>query len=198
MYTTSFCAGLPAVLCQLDCTDQVFGNENETEYTEATDTTVYLNLNDPANCSGTLSSYRYCHYPTMDASLTYNSILAVFRLVGSNYVAVGGSDVLITGMITEAFSCVTLPFLGTVQTEPGDIVGACVGPRQGGNNRRQLNLAGNDAIGFSVRGASRSGCPTIDLNSVTVMTSELMVFPDRILHLSAEFGELLDSTILMQ
>ncbi len=75
---------------------------------------------------------------------------------------------------------------------------ACVGPRRGGNNRRQLNLAGNDAIGFSVCGASRSGCPTNDLNSVTVMTSELMVFPDRILHLSAEFGELLDSTILMQ
>ena len=113
-------------MCKLDCTDQVFGNENETEYTEATDTTVYLNLNDPANCSGTLSSYRYCHYPTMDASLTYNSILAVFRLLGSNYVAVGGSDVFITGMITEAFSCVTLPSAGTVQIEPGDVVGGSI------------------------------------------------------------------------
>ena len=109
-----------------------------------------------------------------------------------------GSDIVIEVTTTEAFSCVTLPFLGTVQTEPGDIVGACVGRRQGGNYRSQLNLAGNNAIGFSVRGASRSSCPTNDLNSVTVMTSELMVFPDRILHLSAEFGELLDSTILMQ
>ena len=129
----------------------------------------------------------------MDASLTYNSILAVFRLVGSDYyVAVDGSDIVIEVTTTEAFGCVTLPFTATVQTEPGDVVGACVGPRQGGN-RRQLNLAGNNAIGYSVRGASRSGCPTNNLNSVTVMNSELLIFPDRILHLSAEFSELLDS-----
>ncbi len=185
------CTGLPAVLCQLDCTDRVFGNENETEYTEATDTMVYLNLNDPAKCYGTLSSYQFCHYPMTTG--TYNAFLAVFRRQGDTYVPLMESEASLQVTVAQAFNCSTSVPVGpgSVQIEPGDVVGVCLGPLQG--SRKQLNLVGNNATGFSVSGVSMTGiCNIKNIQmSATVTISELMNLTDSVLHLSAEFCELI-------
>ncbi len=153
---------------------------------------VYLNLIDPANCSGTLSSYRYCHYPTTQGNpIKYNAIVAVFRLQGNTYVPLMGSEAAIEVTTIESFSCSASMPVASVLIEPGDVVGACVGPRQGGN-REQLNLAGNNAPGFSVSGVSVGNCPSNDLSSATVTINELVQFSDMILHLSVEISELLN------
>ncbi len=153
---------------------------------------MYLNLIDPANCSGTLSSYRYCHYPTtLGNPIKYNAIFAVFRMKGDTYVPLMGSEAAVEVTTIEPFSCSASMPVASVLIEPGDVVGVCVGPRQGAN-REQLNLAGN-ATGFSVSGVSVNGnCPTNDLSSVTVTISELVQFSGMILHLSAEISELLN------
>ncbi len=103
-----------------------------------------------------------------------------------------GSEAAIEVTSIEPFSCSTDMLAASVQIEPGDVLGACVGQRRTGGNREQLNLVGTDATGFSVSGVSVSDCPSAYINSVTV--TELTNFSDRILHLSAEFGELLDNT----
>ncbi|XP_064386577.1 ephrin receptor 1-like isoform X2 [Halichondria panicea] len=146
---------------------------------------VYLNLNDSAKCYGTLSSYKFCHYP-MTTGTDYNAFLAVFRRQGDTYVPVMESGAFLQVTVAQAFNCSTsVPEgSGSVQIEPGDVIGVCLGPLQG--QREQLNLVGNDATGFSVSGVSISG--NCNLNTATVTISELINLPDRILHLSAEFS----------
>ena len=158
---------------------------------------VYLNLNDPAKCYGTLSSYKFCHYP-MTTGINYNAFLAVFRRQGDTYVPLMESEASLQVTVAQAFNCSTSVPWGSVQIEPGDVVGVCLGPLQG--SRKQLNLVGNDATGFSVSGVSTTGnCNFNNIqSSATVTISELMSLTDSVLHLSAEFCELLDSTILMQ
>ncbi len=154
-------------------------------------------MNNPAQCNGTISSYQYCQYPTnQTANIRFNAILAVFRKVGNTYQHVNGSDFVVEVGMTLPFICRNAtPSAGSVQIQPGDVLGACVSRRQGNiNNRQQLNIAGNDASGFSVSGASIGGdglCNTNDLqDSLTVMVDNLTNIPERILHLSAEFSEL--------
>ncbi len=86
---------IPAVFCQLDCgISQAIG----TAYSVAMDSMVYLNLNNPAQCNGTISSYQYCYYPTIqldDGNLRFNAILAMFRRDGNNnYQYINGSNLL--------------------------------------------------------------------------------------------------------
>ncbi len=160
---------------------------------------VYLNLNDPAECYGTLSSYQFCHYP-MTTGTDYNAFLAVFRRQGDTYVPVIESRASLQVTVAQAFNCSTSVPVGpgSVQIEPGDVVGVCSAQAQG--QSKQLNLVGNNATGFSVSGVSMTGnCNFNNIqSSATVTISELMSLTDSVLHLSAEFCELLDSTILMQ
>ncbi len=189
-------SGLPAVLCQTDCEDTVIGNNDDTEYNEAMDSMIYLNLNNPAQCNGTISSYRYCHYPTDVSGRSrprpqYNAILAVFRLMGNTYQPVARSTVSLTVRMTRQFTCCNIEIrAGSVQLEPGDVLGACVGRRNKQNDRRRLNLAGNT----SNKSVSISGVPVSLCNNQTSLiifrTDNLTTFLGRILHLSAEFSEL--------
>ncbi len=186
--------GLPVVWCQSDCdTVQVIGNNNNTAYTEATDSMVYLNMNNPAQCNGTISSYQYCQYPTtVTGGVRYNAILAVFRMVDDIYQPVTGSDVVLEERNALPFTCSSSPLnTGSVQIQPGDVLGACVArDNGGGSNRRQLNLAGdNNTNGLSVSGASVTLCDTTNIPGLATPVTSLVDIPGRILHLSAEFSE---------
>ncbi len=190
-------SGLPAVLCQTDCEDTVIGNNDENKYTEATVSMIYLNLNNPAQCNGTVSSYRYCHYGTSQSgnSVQFNAILAVFRKVDNTYRPVAGSDITLTMRNNNQFNCLSADLEGLIQVQPDDVLGACVARGEGGNpsNRQQLNLAGNNMdesvllSGVAVTGVCDS---TNVQGSATVAINELMNISGRVLHLSAEFGEL--------
>ena len=130
----------------------------------------------------------------MTTGVDYNAFLAVFRIQGDTYVPVIGSGAFLQVTVAQAFNCSTsVPEgpPGSVQIEPGDVVGVCLGPLQG--PREQLNLVGNDATGFSVSGVSMTGICNINNipGSAMVTISELINLPDRILHLSAEFCELI-------
>ncbi len=187
--------GLPVVWCQSDCdTVQVIGNNDNTEYTEAIDSMVYLNLNNPAQCNGTISAYQYCHYPTTETGggVRFNAILAVFRREGNFYQSVTGSDVVLEVVTTLGFTCSTVnvtPMNG-IQIEPGDALGACVGRMQINNDSfQQLNLAGDSGINDFFA----SSVPVSECSSITdsVATDNLSQLSGRMLHLAAEFSELL-------
>ncbi len=125
----------------------------------------------------------------MTTGINYNAFLAVFRIQGDTYVPLMESEASLQVTVAQAFNCSTsVPEgLGSVQIEPGDVVGVCLGPLQG--QRKQLNLVGNNATGFSVSGVSVTG--NCNINNIPGTISELINLPDRILHLSAEFCELI-------
>ena len=126
----------------------------------------------------------------MTTEMDYNAFLAVFRIQGDTYVPVIESRASLQVTVAQAFNCsISVPEgPGSVQIEPGDVVGVCLGPLLG--PRKQLNLVGNDATGFSVSGVSMTG--NCNINNIPLVTiSELINLSDRILHLSAEFCELI-------
>ena len=129
----------------------------------------------------------------MTTGINYNAFLAVFRRQGDTYVPVIGSGASLQVTVAQAFNCNTSVPVGpgSVQIEPGDVVGVCSAQVQG--QRKQLNLVGNNATGFSVSGVSMTGnCNFNNIqNSAMVTISDLINLPDRILHLSAEFCELI-------
>ena len=163
----------------------------ETEYTEATESMIYLNLNNPAQCFGTISSYQYCHYPiTRSGGVRFHAILAVFRMMGDSYQPVSGSNIVLEERDSLPFTCDTSTLTTSVEIQPGDVLGACVGRESSGGNRRQLNLAGDNANGFSVSGVSVSVCDPDNLQDLTALVPSLVDMPGRILHLTAEFSKL--------
>ncbi len=95
---------------------------------------------------------------------------------------------------TSPFNCSTVQLPAVVQVQPGDILGACVGRRQGNDTiRQQLNLAGDNVNGFSVvSGASVQRCNLKNLRSLrNIAVTDLVEMPGRFLHVSAELSKYL-------
>ena len=186
-------AGTPASHGQLNCPNTLLGADisSGTSYTESSVGMVYLNLDSPAKCLGTVSSLRYCHYPTQ-ADVLYRTRVGIYRLVGSNYEPVTGSDQLLTVDTTESmgFTCSSVDL--TVQIEPGDVVGACVALIQQGGGQPFLRLVGENAADFNVSGTMSvlSGMNRCNLGMLpSVPMDSLMPFSSTILHLSATISE---------
>ena len=150
---------------------------------------LYLNLDSPAECTGTVSSLKYCHYPvqTTDRHRTH---VGIYRRMGTDYVPVPGSEVTLeVNEIQVGFSCNTVSLPGSIQVEPGDVVGACVAEPQQGPNNLFLMIVGENATGLSVHGMTLSSpCNLNELQNPVSMGS-LMPVNSSILHLFAIISE---------
>ena len=185
------------------------GDSDQRELNARTDQRFYLDINNPATCTGTITSWRVCYYgPDTVRSGSYWATYAVYRRMGSGgderYVRVSQlfsavrahSSLIGTGVVdglvqedvyfcyNDSIDAGALPL--TVQA--GDVLGACVfNPvNVDGDNRRQLDIVG-ETSGSSLLGMNDNGCTTEAIPS-NIPTNQLSNRNNRRLHLFANIG----------
>lgn len=185
------------------------GSSDQRELNGRTDQRFYLDAENPAMCTGTVTSWRVCYYgPDNARPGSYWATYAVYRRMGS-----GGNERY--ERVSQMFSAVraTSSLLGNgevdglvqednyvcyddlinsgdspVTIEAGDVMGACVfNPSNApGNNRRQLDIVGQTG-GSSLFEMSDDGC-TIEAIPSNIPTNRLSNRNNRRLHLFANIG----------
>ena len=185
------------------------GNSDQRELDGRTDRRFYLDINNPATCTGTVTSWRACYYgPDNARDGSYWATYAVYRRVGS-----GGNERY--EQVSQIFTAVraTSNLLGNgvvdgliqednyvcyddsidagdspVTIQAGDVLGACVfnPDNVDGDNRRQLDIVGETG-GSSLLDMSDSGCTTEAIPS-NIPMNQLSTRNNRRLHLFANIG----------
>ena len=162
----------------------------------------YLNVADPASCSGLINSFKYCYYVPQDVAPSYSFNFAVYRESSSNSGSYNNiSSVFVvertsSDVMTELdgggdFACVNFTVNDPVPVNTGDVLGACMFDRSVVNTQ-QLDIVGIDEDRSSrLLGDLNSGC-SLDSLSPTV-TSPNRVFDNRLLHLYANIGNNISS-----
>ena len=195
----SLCAAFCVeVNCQSQCSP--VGPNNEMEFTAAavTPPSVYLNVDYPARCSGTVERWEFCFYrpATHKQNDSYRLTFAVYRGNGSGnntrYEIVGSSLHTITrrfGVESSNFSCQFLDRnvgnLRQFNIEAGDIIGACIFDPT--NPSIEPMDAISAASGYSLMQDTQSvgtPCGFRQMPS-TIPRSRLLTVNSRLLHLSA-------------
>ena len=107
------------------------GHSSEVPYVRQDERLFYLNTDNPAACSGNVTSWRYCYYtPDVDFNPpSYQTPFAVYRNIDSVYQRV--SDVFTLSVSSneisrDGFACVTFPAEELTSIEEGDVIGTCV------------------------------------------------------------------------
>ena len=186
---------------EVDSQCRPIGTNNETAFTAARDRRFYLNIDCPAPCNGTITSWRYCYYrPNTNDSNRYHVTWAVYRRMGSgndtHYVAVPSSvrtAVRSGDQITsnnDSFSCLNQSVWPnvTVAIEAGDVVGACI--YEPGDNadenifRRQLDIVGQ-MNGYSLMQMKDIGECGFNSTPSNISSSLLSAIDSSVLHLYA-------------
>ena len=185
------------------------GDSDQRELNVHIDRRFYLDINNPATCSGTITSWRVCYYgPNIVRADSYWATYAVYRRMGSGgseryervsqlFSAVRATSSLIgTGVVdglvqekvyvcyNDSIDAGALPL--TVQA--GDVLGACVfNPvNVDGDSRRQLDIVGETG-GSSLLEMNNDGCTTEAIPS-NIPTNQLSNRNNRRLHLFANIG----------
>ena len=197
----SLCAAFCVeVNCQSQCSP--VGSNIETELTAAavTPPSVYLNVDYPARCSGTVERWEFCFYrpATHQEDDSYRLTFAVYRGTGSGsntqYEIVGSSLRTITSQFGEESSNFLCQFLNLTNAsdnwlqfniEAGDIIGACIFDPT--NPSIEPMDAISAASGYSLMQDTQSvgtPCGFRQMPS-TIPRSRLLTVNSRLLHLSA-------------
>ena len=189
------------------------GNDDDSELRERTERRFYLDINNPATCNGTITSWTVCYYGPGQATVNTNywATYAVYRRSGSGggerYERVSGifsavratADVirnnlepLADGLIQEGgFLC----YNDSVDTsnsplpvQAGDIIGACVFDPQDGIilTRRQLHIVG-EGFGEVLENYVTDACTTDTIPS-SILRSDFQIRNNRMLHIYANIG----------
>ena len=183
------------------------GHDLQSSQTKLTNLRFYLNTQNPAPCSGIVTTWEYCYYQP-DSSLTVNEFqvpFGIYRLNGSNYQLV--SEIVLISISssnigTSPFTCQTFNTSSVTTIQKDDIIGACIHDAVTGNSNAaraeaHLNLAGDNADGYSVHTADTSnrrcdkGINNNEIVTVPASVSE-SVLTNRnstILHLFAHIGK---------
>ena len=185
------------------------GSSDQIELNGRTDRRFYLNANNPATCTGTVTSWRVCFYGPNDLRMgSYWATYAVYRRMGT-----GGNERY--ERVSQIFSAVraTSNLLGNgvvdgtlqednfacyddsidsgdspVIIQAGDVLGACIFNPDNlpGDNRRQLDIVGETG-GSSLLEMNDGGC-TAEAIPSNIPTSQLSNRNNRRLHLFANIG----------
>lgn len=168
------------------------------EFTAERTRSVYLNIDFPAPCSGTISRWRYCYYrPANLSGERYLATWAVYRRTGtgdnSSYVMVNSSLQRVT-RDNQTVGANGMDFVcrnrnagpSDIKVETGDVVGACIYDPTDliGQNvvRKQLDIIGQ-ASGYSLmKKDDVSECGPTSMPSV-ISNSSLSRVDSTILHL---------------
>ena len=155
----------------------------------------YLNVGEPAACTGSISSFTYCYYtPNNPGNKVYLFTFAVYRENSQTGVYEVNSPVFQverTGAdFLGFFGCPVYRLNEPVTVEAGDVLGACVfDPR--GSNHKQLDIVGEHSSDLSMLISTDDGGCDRDPAAVpsTVSSSSLGNVFDRVLHLYANIGK---------
>ena len=211
-YASGLCCLLTSMSAQSPCGS--IGSTDETELDRRTDRRFFLEVNNPATCAGSITSWRVCYYgPNSIASLgSYWATYAVYRRTGSDsfermsgiYKAIRtipdftGMD-RVDGEIQQGgFNCyddLVRPEAGDSPfiIQVGDIIGACVfnPDDQDGVERLQLDVVGDAGGGseISFLEMNSDGC-TMDALPSSVDMADLSNRNNRRVHIHANIGEI--------
>ena len=185
----------------------------ETELDEERDRSFYLNVDDPATCSGYITSWRVCYYGPDDSddedqfwqqqrsywatyavyrrrsisnrNVFYERVSAMFRAVRATRTSVDARD--LDGLVRQdRFACFSDAVDGPpLFVQAGDIIGACVFNLRNAFSftRHQLNIVGEHRQGSLLQMNDRE-C-TIDNIPSNIPASNLDREQGRRLHLYA-------------
>ena len=155
---------------------------------------LFLNIGDPAICSGNINSFKYCYYSPGDSAPSYSFKFAVYRESSSNsgsynnispvFVVQRTSSDVATELGGSGFVCVDFTVNDPVPVNTGDVLGACIFDPSG--NTLQLDIVGNADAGTSMLlRHENNGCSSGSL-SPTVTPPDTV--GNRLLHLYANIG----------
>ena len=185
------------------------GSSDKRELNGRTDRRFYLDANNPATCTGTVTNWRVCFYGPDNLRMgSYWATYAVYRRVGSGgneryqrvsqiFSAVRATSNLLGNGVVDGtlqednFACYDdsidsgdLPVI----VQAGDVLGACIFNPDNlpGDNRRQLDIVG-ETDGSSLLEMNDDECTTEAIPS-DIPTSQLSNRNNRRLHLFANIG----------
>ena len=155
----------------------------------------YLNVGEPAACTGSISSFTYCYYtPNNPGNKIYLFTFAVYRENSQTGVYEVNSPVFQverTGSeFIGTFNCPVYTLNEPVTVEAGDVLGACVFDPSG-RNHKQLDIVGEHSSDLSMLMSTNDDDCGRDPAAVpsTVSSSSLDNAFDRVLHLYANIGK---------
>ena len=174
-----------AINAQTQFCPETFGSDLPNQIHESSNTGVYLNLESPAQCNGTVTAYHYCYYDINDEE-TVSVTLLVYRREGDTYRLVEGSLHLIqkgqSQLIEGEFACDMEPLEESeqFQVQEGDIIAACI------PNVRPLDILAEEAVEHTVYtfNSNTDSCspgvltPHAENDLVNVTGSALHLFAD--------------------
>ena len=185
------------------------GHDLQSSQTKLTDFGFYLNTQNPAPCSGNVTTWEYCYYQP-DASLrmslnvdaAFQVPFGIYRLNGSKISDIFLISISNSNIGTGPFTCQTFNMSSVTTIQKDDIIGACIHDAVTGNSNAaraeaHLNLAGDNADGYSVHTADTSNrrCDKGIYNNkvvtvpASVSESVLTNRNSTILHLFAHIGK---------
>ena len=155
---------------------------------------LFLNIGNPASCSGNINSFKYCYYSPEDSAPSYSFNFAVYRESGSNSGSYNNiSPVFVvqrtlSDVTTElgggGFVCVDFTVNDHVPVNTGDVLGACIFDPSG--STRQLDIVGNADAGTSMLLRDENNdCSSGSLLSTVTPPDTVR---NRLLHLYANIG----------
>ena len=202
---------MSALFCLASAQDTCgsIGDSDQRELDSRTDRRFYLDINNPATCTGSVTSWRVCYYgPDNARDGSYWATYAVYRRVGSGgneryeqvsqmFTAVRATNNLlgngvVDGLVQEddyvCYNDLIDPGDSPVTIQAGDVLGACVFNPDNipGDNRRQLDIVGETG-GSSLLEMNANGCTTLAIPS-NIPTNQLSTRNNRRLHLFASIG----------
>ena len=163
------------------------GNTDRMEHTPSSATGLFLDFENPAPCSGTVTAWNYCFYRIeSDPNVNYTVDFAVYRrrnnvfydLVESRRVDMSGGQL---AALNSDFMCDTIPLHQSemFEIQEDDVLGACLSDV--GVNQRMLDIiAGNVTNTLSVA----VGCISSSIRSAQLATS-----PSIALHLFVDVSK---------
>lgn len=184
------------------------GHDLQTQQTILTNLRFYLNTQNPAPCSGNVTTWEYCYYHPDVTADEYWAPIGVYRLnsEGTMYEQVSTLTSRFSTVTTimiekddlgeDFFTCATF-ITPRITIQQGDVLGTCVHDvRPDLDTRAHINLAGNiNAAGYSLKHIPVSGRDGTcnDGNTIrvpdSVSTGNLLDTPSTVLHLYAQIGK---------
>lgn len=178
---------------QSSCEDS-FGTDDTQFRNSSTSESFYINLNRPASCSGTVSSFSYCYYRpdnvTNDHDYTFKFAVYRKQTFLDRYSRVSPVNVVSRkGSNLNAFNCSQYTPVVPITVKAGDVLGICI-----------INSSGNGNEGLTIVSKEISHPTTLFLTASSpdlcanneipdgFQLSSLTESSDTVLHLYADIG----------
>ena len=166
----------------------ILGSNIQTQYTQSTRERLFMNFGAPAQCNGTVTSWRYCSYnrylteeDECDGTERYTSVFLVYRQTGaSTYEPVPGSRMSVTITLRcprdGGFRCDRIETLSQDEQfiiQENDIVAACLMDTGSTNPIRMVGYqsSGSSTNVYQYNANNYEDCTTSQLQSIDVQNS---------------------------